>query len=1719
MTQSTSMATLPISCIVAIGVSAGGVSALNEFFSKIDSKRMAFVIVQHLEPGGVTLAMDVLKSYCRLPVALIEEGMDVQAGVIYFAPPHSSVAIENAIFSVQPTEGLDQRRSTIDHFMSSIAEDLKQKCIGIILSGEGSDGTEGLRAIGDAGGMTVAQDPQTAEHPNMPESAIRFATVDHILPIESMAEEIANYEKYIMRLLDKTLISKLRDEITAALVSICDFLYRSTGHDFKHYKTNTLVRRIQRRMQILQIVEVGDYVERLQTQADEGDALFKELLINVTAFFRDPLAFDELRTLVLEKSLAKHPVHQKYRIWIAGCSTGEEAYTLAIIAREILSELKHPPEVQIIATDIDEVALNAARRGSYAATIADDVSADRLKRFFVRKGGRYVVTKELRDMCLFSSHNIINDPPFSQIDLLTCRNVLIYLGPHLQQKLIPVFHYALKPQGYLFLGTSESLTGHQELFRTVSARYRIAQRRTTAIRSAMTFPTPGASQQQRPLEPLSPAEVDLNLIGQRIILDEFSPRYAIVNEEGQIVAVSSGVHRYLEPSEGLFHNNVLKLVNPALRTALRSVLSSAKKQKRKYTNEHSLMEFEGALQRIGVTAQPMPQLGEHLQLFMLVFQYLGQFAKTDVAQGAGQAGLNSIAAVEQLERELTVMREDLDKTVQDLEASNEELKSSNEELLSMNEELQSANEELETSKEDVQAANDALLQSNNDLENLLAGTNIATLFLDEKNRIKSFTPAIARFYPIIAADIGRNIADFTSRATSMPPFPLRPNLTNSNLGEAEILMPDGQIFLRRIIPYRTHEGQFDGLVVTFIDISELRRSEGRFQTLANLVPSITWMASENGDIFYLNSRWFEYTGATQVESYYKKWFDFVHPDDVDEMRKTWGSLAESDTDLHAEFRLRRADNTYRWFVASGVATRDSSGEIIQWFGICNDIEEQKAEVDLLKESGEGLRTIVETIPQYIWRTDADGSADYCSESFVSFLASRRESVLGWGWTEFIHHDDRAHVQEVWADARQRQDKVTVTFRIVVKKELIWVRSEGNPFFNMQGQLVKYYGTWTNITLEVMAEEARKEALDLYQLENSKFEALFADAPSAMALFKGSDLIVEKANIRFQALLGPRLKVGEPYFGPFQERAQTPHARMMLNVFTSGQPYFEKEAAFTLPEDSKFAEQQCFLDIAYQRVNDPDGLAYGLFVHANDVTDQVRARLSVLESEQRFRLLADAMPQIVFTADVDGNINYFNSRWEEFTGFTFEQTKNWGWGPVLHPDDLQRTIDSWTNSVKNSIPYEIEYRLKGKDGQFRWHLGRAFQIPESVDSDTRWFGTNTDIHEVKMLTQQLETARLHAESANQIKSRFLANMSHEIRTPLGVIIGFTDLLKEQIQGQVEVESYVDRIVTNSRQLGTLIDEILDLSKVEADRLEADISVFNLRNQLSEVFSSMGMLARDKGLRFEEKWVCADPGLITSDPARFRQILINVIGNAIKFTDHGSIKITMDIEGDEDDRVLLTRVRDTGIGLNEEQKARIFEPFIQADSSVTRRFGGTGLGLTLSQKLARVLGGDLRIEESAVGAGSTFTISIKIGPPIAARSQKAKLTTRNDYLQLSPEVRVLIVDDSPDNRAIVARFLKLAGAQFDVAENGAIAVEKALSHHYDVILMDIQMPVMDGYEALIQLRKKGYEKPIMALTAHAMKEEKDRCLEAGFNEYLSKPVDRQSLLRLIKDLTHS
>jgi two-component system, chemotaxis family, CheB/CheR fusion protein len=838
---------MPSLPIVGIGASAGGVEALEQFFKSLPAGNgLAFVVLTHLPPDRESMLSEILGRATRMPVVDARDGEKVEAEHVYVLPPSAILTIRDGTLQLRRTGPADRERAPIDVFFTSLAEDQAEHAIGIVLSGGGHDGTLGLRAIKENGGLTIAQGanvtrPRFAE---MPSSAVAAGIVDLELPVETIPERIIGYVRNW-----GAFDTGQRGD---ALTTIFNLLRARTGHDFREYKERTFQRRVQRRMQVVQTTKLEDYAELLQREPDEVSALFRDLLIGVTDFFRDAAAFQSLETLVIPKLFEGKGADDEVRVWVPGCSTGEEVYSIAILLREHREKSSTPPKVQVFGTDIDEIAMGVARGARYPASVVKEVSPERLRRFFVHEAGTYRVVKELRDMCIFSAHSVIRDPPFSRLDLISCRNLLIYLKPGLQAQIIPLFHYALRPSGYLFLGSSENVSRHSELFVTLDRKNRIFRRRDLVARPPLPL------HQFLPLttrrEAGGPEENNSTLLQRsdslrraaNTILEHFAPTFVIVDETGQTLYFSSGTGKYLQPAAGPPNRDIVAMARPGLRADLRAVLHRAKETGQRVVRDRINVQINGGIQMVSLAVEPIVE-GKEIA-YGVVFADRGPIS----AQGEPprmERSEGQDTTVQLIEKELQETKERLQSTIEELETANEEFRSSNEELLSVNEELQSTNEELETSKEELQSVNEELQtvnhelsskieeldRANSDLNNLFQSTQIATIFLDKNLEIRSFTPAVTKLFNLIPSDSGRPLTDIVSRI-DYPDLEqdLRRVCAGEQVPERSVRHLSGNgYYLARILPYRAANNQIDGVLLTFVDVTSLVAAEEQQKVLAS----------------------------------------------------------------------------------------------------------------------------------------------------------------------------------------------------------------------------------------------------------------------------------------------------------------------------------------------------------------------------------------------------------------------------------------------------------------------------------------------------------------------------------------------------------------------------------------------------------------------------------------------------------------------------------------------------------------------------------------------------------------------------------------------------------------------------------------------------------------------------------------------------------------------
>ncbi|WP_446745321.1 chemotaxis protein CheB [Silvibacterium acidisoli] len=838
--------------IVGMGASAGGLEVFEQFFIKapVDSG-MAFVLVPHLDPTHTSILAAILQRNTTMPVVEAEDEMVLAPNSVYVIPPNREMDITNRTLRLTTPEEPRGHRMPIDHFFRSLAEDQKEQAIGIILSGTGTDGTQGMRAIVGSGGITIAQQPDTAKYSGMPESVIQGGFATHILPVEKMPE---------------VLLAGLRTPVTngetlpdesKGLTQIISSLRVGTGHDFSHYKKSTVLRRIERRMVQHSIADMQLYARYLKEHPIEIQHLFKELLINVTSFFRDPEAFEALKKDGLSAVLTGKPPEYVFRVWVAGCATGEEAYSIAILLQEYIEEHRAEIKVQIYSTDLDEDAISTARTGFYPLNITEDVSAERLRRFFTKQPEGYQVRKNVRELVVFATQNIIKDPPFTKLDLISCRNLMIYLEPELQASLIPRFHYALKPGGILFLSSSENIGNATDLFTPLSNRWKLY--RSSLSSSPSRTPTGGGLSWtvHRGNDDLNemttkPKELNIADLAKRMLLQFYAPASVITDAKGNILYVYGETGKYFRPAPGHVSFNAIDMAREGLQLDLRTAIQNAASQGLVTTDREFTIETDGGPRIVSLCVRPISGPDWTENLLLLSFREV----QAAVPPTAGEEN-SPLSAVDQrilgLERDLSRTRENIESIISDQQSSNEELKSANEELQSMNEELQSTNEELETSQEELQSVNEELITVNaelqakieqladvqNDMKNLFDSTNVATIFLDQHLVIRRFTREAVRINRLVASDVGRPLADIRSNLEGDDLLERAENVLETLVPyEREISTITGQWYLAKIQPYRTFDNVIEGVVLTFTDINKRVEAEIAVQEARDLAEAI-----------------------------------------------------------------------------------------------------------------------------------------------------------------------------------------------------------------------------------------------------------------------------------------------------------------------------------------------------------------------------------------------------------------------------------------------------------------------------------------------------------------------------------------------------------------------------------------------------------------------------------------------------------------------------------------------------------------------------------------------------------------------------------------------------------------------------------------------------------------------------------------------------------------
>lgn len=880
--------------VVGIGASAGGLEAVQHLLAALPANTgMAYVLVQHLDPNHESSMVGILSKSSPIPVEQAYDKMKVKPDTLIVIPPNTTPAMEDGMILLEKREA--GRHMPVDGFFTSLADSHGQNAIGIILSGMGSDGAMGVRVLKDRGGITFAQDPREAKFDGMPRRALGTNCIDFSLPVREIASELTRLATHPYVRPSPAATPLPTEEENQCLLRIFRQLKVAYGVEFSNYKRTTIMRRIARRLVVHRLHSLKDYADLLQKNFGEVEALYQDILIKVTGFFRDPAVFDYLKTKIIPNLLSRRDQDAAIRIWVPGCSTGEEVYSIAICMLEALGDSLVAVPVQIFATDISEVAIGVAREGKYIENISQEVSTERLQRFFVKTDEGYQISKTLRDMCVFARQNMANDPPFSRLDLISCRNVMIYLEPKLQKRVIPLFHYALRPKGTLILGTSETIGQFTDLFSVEDKKLKVYSRLEINGRVQLDFDTGYTggktemekSQHEHPRLESAPI-VEARKEADRIVFSKFSAAGVVINAQFEIIQFRGGTSRYLEHGPGDPSFNLLRIARAGLGLEIRALVHDAR-QKRSMTAKDDLVvvhDHESSLVRIEV--HPLfPSTGQD-PYFLILFQenvptQSGNASPSDQPP----AGIdNGQREIEQLRRELNASKEHLQSIIEEQDATNEELQSANEEVLSSNEELQSINEELETAKEELQSTNEELttvneeLQNrnvelgtlNNDLTNLLSSVNIPILMLGSDMRIRRFTPQAEKLFSLIAGDVGRPIGDIKPRI-ELPDLEnvVADVIDSVMVKELEVQDREGRWYSMRVRPYKTADKKIDGAVIALVDIDVAKRGKMQWhninvlaQHLVSMIQKPTLILDNELKAFACNDAFLKKFGVTRA---------------------------------------------------------------------------------------------------------------------------------------------------------------------------------------------------------------------------------------------------------------------------------------------------------------------------------------------------------------------------------------------------------------------------------------------------------------------------------------------------------------------------------------------------------------------------------------------------------------------------------------------------------------------------------------------------------------------------------------------------------------------------------------------------------------------------------------------------------------------------------------
>jgi len=1099
--------------VVGIGASAGGLEAFRHLLEHLSvNTGMAFVLVSHLDPTHKSILTELLARSTKLPVTEVSDGMRVEPNHVYVLPPNASMMIAEGVLRLQPREEGRAGRHPIDYFLRTLAEDQNHRAIGVILSGTDSDGTLGLEAIKAEGGITFAQDSKSAKYDGMPRSATASGNVDFILTPEGIAKELARISRhpFVTPVTTKLIEDEQQPTGRNDFRKVLALLQKSKGVDFTDYKANTLHRRIARRMVLNKLESMEGYAKFIRENPAEVEALYQDILINVTSFFRNPETFAVLKERIFPQIVEHRTPNEPIRIWTLGCSTGEEAYSIAMSFAEFVADQADHIPVQIFATDLSDRGIEKARAGLYSKDVTQDVSPGRLRRFFTEVEGGYRISKPLRDMVVFARQNVVADPPFSRLDLISCRNLLIYLEPVLQKQVLPILHYALKPTGVLWLGTSETPGSASDLFAAEDKKHRFYSKKPASARlrfqsasASATRKGPGSGEKTNYVNEQHRTEHDAQKEADRILLARYAPAGVIINAEMEIMQFRGSTGAYLESPAGKATLNLLKMAREGLMLPLRAAIQKAKKDDQTVRKERVRVNYNGESREVNLEVVPIKGLMANERCFLVLFEPAAEISARK-AIGSGQKAVGRNRTVREgmsnqqtdsgqsarLQEELSVTREYMQSLVEQHEAANEELQSANEEIQSSNEELQSINEELETAKEELESSNEELTTLNDelhnrnhelailndDLTNLFGNVNLPILMLGRDLRIRRFTPQAERVLSLIATDVGRVVSDF-QRNINVPDLEelIIEVIDTVSVREREVQDRDGHWYLMRLRPYKTLNNKIDGAVLVLIDIDDLKNySEAMVETIRE--PLVVLDAKLQ--VRTASPAFYEKFQVTKKQTENKFIYDLGNRQwDIPALRTLLEDLLPRNNqfqDFEVEHEFDRIGWRTMLLNARRLEQKGSGAQLILL--AIEDITDSK-QTQALRESKTRYQALVQASAQIVWTTDVTGSVVEDSPSWRAFTGQTYEQWKGFGWLNALHPDDRERVSKQWQRTIAERTPLQIEYRIRHRSGAWrWTVARVVPVLGPDESVREWIGSNTDIDDLKRADKEREQLL-------------------------------------------------------------------------------------------------------------------------------------------------------------------------------------------------------------------------------------------------------------------------------------------------------------------------------------------------------------------------------------------------------------------------------------------------------------------------------------------------------------------------------------------------------------------------------------------------------------------------------------------------------------------